>query len=232
MKNGESPKKKRQWLESALLAGGALLLAIFVVARSWSSLESRSGVEAFEQARAAMNSAAVTETVVMPDAEPEQWLAIPDTTLWSEKRIREHQASLQAPADAPRAILDIGHLGIRVPVYNGADEFNLNRGVARIIGTGRVGEGGNLGIAGHRDGFFRPLKDIEIGDTLALETYAGTETYRVASIDIVDATELSVLAPTDTPTVTLVTCYPFYFVGNAPQRFIVKAEVVENQVNS
>jgi len=231
MKNGERPYKARKLLETGLLSTGAVLLAVFVVAKSWSDLESRSGVEAFEEARAAVNTTTVTAET-NPAPEPSSWLAIPDTRLWSEKRVREHQASLEVAADAPRAVLDIEHLGIRVPVYNGADEFNLNRGVARIIGTGRVGEGGNLGIAGHRDGFFRPLKDIEIGDTLALETYAGRETYRVASIDIVEPTELSVLAPTDTPTVTLVTCYPFYFVGNAPQRFIVKAEVVENQVNS
>jgi sortase A len=157
---------------------------------------------------------------------------MPDTTLWSPKRVREYNEALAADSDAPHAVLNIEHLNIRVPVYNGADEFNLNRGVARVKGTAHIGQSGNLGIAGHRDGFFRPLKDIKIGDTFELETYYGKTKYRVSSIDIVEPTELSVLAPTDTPMVTLVTCYPFYYVGHAPQRFIVKAEALFNQVNS
>jgi sortase A len=128
--------------------------------------------------------------------------------------------------------LFIDSLNIKVPVYNGADDLNLNRGVARIKGTGSIFGGGNLGIAGHRDGFFRGLKDIQVGDSMKLETLYGATEFVVTSISIVDKTEVSVLAPTDTSSVTLVTCYPFYYVGHAPKRFIVKGEVKSPSVTS
>jgi sortase A len=119
--------------------------------------------------------------------------------------------------------MKIDTLGIEVPVYDGADDFNLNRGVARISGTARIDRQGNLGIAGHRDGFFRGLKDIGVGDTIDLLTATGEVRYTVSSIVIVDPSDVSVLAPTEGATLTLVTCYPFYYVGHAPKRFIVKA---------
>ena len=90
---------------------------------------------------------------------------------------------------------------------------------------------GNLGIAGHRDGFFRGLKDIEVGDSIEMLTHQGNSEFVVSSITIVDPTDVSVLAPTDSSTITLVTCYPFYFVGHAPKRYIVKGELVSNQVS-
>lgn len=253
MPGNKRQSKARRYLGNALIVTGALLLAGFALAKGWSVAQSRSGIEAFEAGRAAVQAApsfpadveyqpdtAVRRTQVdtsaarlaareAPDA---AWYSEPDFSLWSEKRISDFEKSLKADGDAPHAVLNIDHLNIRVPVYNGADEFNLNRGVARIIGTGRVGEGGNLGIAGHRDGFFRPLKDIEVGDTIELETWYGTEIYTVSSIDIVDPSQVSVLAPTDRSTVTLVTCYPFYYVGHAPKRFIVKGEAHDHQVDS
>jgi len=119
--------------------------------------------------------------------------------------------------------MTIDKLGIQVPVYDGADDFNLNRGVARIRGTARVDADGNLGIAGHRDGFFRGLKDIAMGDHIELQTTRGKAIYTVSSITIVEPGDVSVLAPTPERTITLVTCYPFYFVGQAPKRYIVKA---------
>lgn len=236
---------------------GAGLLVSFFLFKGWSANQSSSGLDAFEEARLAHVQQQVTRTYPIrrsartdgevqvtktslresTNSESDQLhrnaLAdIPDTSLWSSQRVAEFEASQAAGGEAPQAVLRIDHLDIKVPVYNGADELNLNRGVARIIGTGRVGEGGNLGIAGHRDSFFRPLKDIEVGDTLQLETYSGIEQYRVSSIEIVDPTALHVLGPSETSMVTLVTCYPFYYVGNAPQRFIVKAEALNNQVNS
>ena len=113
-----------------------------------------------------------------------------------------------------------------VPVFEGISDLNLNRGAGRIEGTARFGEAGNVGIAAHRDGFFRVLKDVRVGDTLLLERLAATDTYRIVSITIVDPSEVSVLAPTATQSVTLVTCYPFYYVGSAPRRFIVRAQRV------
>lgn len=155
----------------------------------------------------------------------------PDYELWSSNRIDEYHASNKVRDDPPLAILTIKRLDLKVPVYNGTDEINLNRGAGRIKGTSRIDAPGNLGIAGHRDGFFRVLKDIELGDTVDMLTFQGKSEFVVSSITIVDPSDVSVLAPTDDATITLVTCYPFYFVGHAPKRFIVRGELVSSQVN-
>jgi sortase A len=105
----------------------------------------------------------------------------------------------------------------------------LNRGAGRITGTARPGEPGNIGIAGHRDGFFRALKDIAVGDSVTLDTGADLVAYVVESIKIVTPADVTVLARTTTPSLTLVTCYPFYFVGDAPHRYIVRCVVKEHQ---
>ena len=98
--------------------------------------------------------------------------------------------------------------------------------MGRIEGTARIGEVGNIGIAGHRDGFFRGLKDIETGDTMELETLTGTQSYVIDKISIVSPEDVYVLDPSEESRITLVTCYPFYFVGKAPLRYIVHAREV------
>jgi sortase A len=100
---------------------------------------------------------------------------------------------------------------------------NLNRGLGWIEGTAPPGGKGNSGIAGHRDGFFRPLKDIALNDVIDLKTHDGMHRFVVQDLQIVDPSNVSVLDPSREPTITLVTCYPFYFVGSAPKRFIVRA---------
>jgi len=97
--------------------------------------------------------------------------------------------------------------------------------VGRIQGTAQVGESGNLGIAGHRDGFFRGLKDIGPGDIVELETSHRRKQYLVEKIQIVSPEDVQVLQSTPEPTLTLVTCFPFYYVGSAPQRYIVTASI-------
>jgi sortase A len=150
--------------------------------------------------------------------------ATPDTSTWAPTRLAAYRESLRDPR-LPDAVLRIPNLKLAVPVYDGTSELNLNRGAARIEGTAAIGESGNLGLAAHRDGFFRPLKDIHVGDPLYLDTLGRTLIYRVSSIRIVTPEDVEVLAPTDRPSVTLVTCYPFYFVGSAPKRFIVHARL-------
>ena len=212
-------KRNLGWLETGLFIGGIALLVVFFQVRASSEGQRSEGVEAFlavadSHARSAEEQGGESLFSVI---EP------PDQELWSDKRKAEYEATLKASTEMPLAVLSIDKLGIQVPVYNGADDFNLNRGVARIIGTGQVGEQSNLGIAGHRDGFFRGLKDINMGDTIQLQTINGLENFKVSSIEIVDPDDVSVLAPTDASSMTLVTCYPFYYVGHAPKRFIVKA---------
>ena len=147
----------------------------------------------------------------------------PDTALWDPKRILAWQESQNDASPLPLAVLRIARLGIEAPVLEGTSDWVLNRGVGHIDDTAVPGADGNVGIAGHRDGFFRALKDINTGDVLEIETRAGVAQYRIERSWIVDPDDVSVLDPTTVPAVTLVTCYPFYFVGSAPQRFIVRA---------
>jgi sortase A len=147
----------------------------------------------------------------------------PDTALWDSKRILAWQESRNDASPPPLAVLRIARLGIEAPVLEGTSDWTLNRGVGHIEDTAVPGADGNVGIAGHRDGFFRALKDVNTGDMLEIETRAGVAQYRIERSWIVDPDDVSVLDPTAVPAVTLVTCYPFYFVGSAPQRFIVRA---------
>jgi sortase A len=153
-----------------------------------------------------------------------------DFGLWSEKRIEAYKQLLSAKFEAPIALLTIRRLSLEVPVFEGTEEPVLNRGVGWILDTAKPGEGGNIGIAGHRDGFFRCLKDIQIGDRIELATPDQKTTYTVDAIQIVIPEDVSVLLPRKRPALTLVTCYPFYFIGSAPMRFIVHASIEESDL--
>ena len=112
---------------------------------------------------------------------------------------------------------------LKVPVFADISERNLSRGAGWIPGTASPNDGGNMAIAAHRDQYFRALKDVAVGDLLELESLSGPRNYRVTSLTIVEPEDLWPLDPTDVATVTLVTCHPFYFIGSAPQRYIVQA---------
>jgi sortase A len=113
-------------------------------------------------------------------------------------------------------------------VLEGDSAHTLTRGVGHIPGTALPGESGNVGLAGHRDTFFRALRNIRDGDEVVVTTLQGCYRYRVVSSEIVSPNETRVLYASAIPSVTLVTCYPFYFVGSAPKRFIVHANRVED----
>jgi sortase A len=147
----------------------------------------------------------------------------PDQSLWSPVRVSAWRKAMSEPAQAPLAVLRIPKIRLEVPVLPGTDDVTLDRALGHIEDTASPGTDGNSGIAGHRDGFFRGLKDIAPGDVIELETLQGKEVYRVERTWVVEPEDVSVLDPTSTRTVTLVTCYPFYYVGSAPQRFIVRA---------
>ena len=149
--------------------------------------------------------------------------AAPDQSLWDAGRIRAYARALTRAAPAPLAVLRIPRLHLEVPVLEGTDEWTLDRAVGHLEGTPAPGGPGNVAIAGHRDGFFRVLKDIREGDVMELAVLGGVQRYRVERLSVVGPDDVGVLAPTAAPTLTLVTCYPFYFVGPAPQRFIVQA---------
>jgi sortase A len=143
--------------------------------------------------------------------------------LWSAIRVRTYKAALQRQTPATLAILRIPRLELEVPVYDGTSDAVLDLAAGRIEYTALPGTVGNVGIAAHRDGFFRVLKDIKEGDALVLDTPVATEQYRVEWIKITTPDDVSVIDPTPGRAVTLVGCYPFYHVGAAPQRFIVRA---------
>jgi LPXTG-site transpeptidase (sortase) family protein len=223
-------KRKLGWLEFALYAGGAALIAVFMFLRADGDRQRQEGLEQFARSLSSEEPVADQATAALPAALPGDAVdnpvyetTEPDQALWSESRKQQYELARQAVDGPPVAVLSIDHLGIEVPVYDGTSEDVLKRGVGRIEGTARVDHEGNLGIAGHRDSFFRPLKDIEIGDMMALQTGNGIVTYAVSSIEIVEPEDVFVLAPTSERTLTLVTCYPFYYVGHAPKRYIVKA---------
>ncbi len=147
----------------------------------------------------------------------------PDLSLWSPKRIQAWKDSFLKASPEALAVLRIPRISLEVPVLEGTDDWTLNRAVGHIEDTAGLGGNGNVGIAGHRDGFFRGLKDVAVGDALELETQRGIERYLIERIWVVEPEDVSVLDPTPSPAVTLVTCYPFYFIGSAPQRYIVRA---------
>lgn len=122
--------------------------------------------------------------------------------------------------------IEIPRLALSVIVIEGTDKISLRRGVGHIPGTALPGKPGNVGLAGHRDTFFRPLRNIRQDDIITLTTLVGEFRYRVVSIAVVSPYDVAVLNPSESEVLTLVTCYPFTFVGPAPERFIVRAERV------
>jgi sortase A len=205
-------------LERVFLIAGVALLSAYLGVRLYSVIASRAVVAAYAQGPSGFASSSSSHA----DAE-----SIPgiDTSLWSEKRIHAYQASLSHVFGTPEALLEIPKIHLEVPVFSGTDDVTLDRGTGRIEGTARPGEAGNIGIAGHRDGFFRGLKDVKVGDEIKLIVGNTASTYVVDQIKIVTPQDVSVLDPRPVSSITLVTCYPFYFVGPAPERYIVSASL-------
>jgi len=147
-----------------------------------------------------------------------------------ERLMQDQGASSVAPTPAFNGdligSLDIPRLGLSAIIMEGTDTVTLRRAVGHIAGTGVPGQSGNIGIAGHRDTFFLPLRNVKQSDIITLTTSAGEYRYRVVSTRIVSPNEVAVLDPNGSEILTLVTCYPFYFIGSAPDRFIVRAERV------
>jgi len=206
-----------QVCQHLLMATAVVLLATFALAFADRSVSSYLALKAFDEAQATARHA--------PNSTPVARDEDVDFSLWSEQRVRAYKEGLLVDKMVPLAVLGISKFRLRVPVFEGTDDLILNRGVGWIIGTGRPGEAGNIGLAGHRDGFFRGLKDIAVGDAIELTTLAARATYVVDEIEIVTPERVDVLEPRASPSITLVTCYPFYHIGDAPQRFIVHASL-------
>jgi sortase A len=123
--------------------------------------------------------------------------------------------------------IDIPRLDLSAVVFEGTTDDTLARGVGHLRGSAGPGERGNLVLAGHRDTFFRALRNIREGDEVDIKGPQGEFEYQVESTTIVNPDQTEVLEPGNGDTLTLITCYPFRYIGNAPQRFIVRASKVE-----
>ena len=206
-----SSSKTRKMLGSLLVGSGAVLLGLYAVPTVYGNVMSRIAVAQFRHQSAA-------------------------NSLWDPARVQAHQASLSVSFAPPEAVLRVPKVGIEVPLLEGTSDLAMNRGVGHVAGTALPGQPGNLAISGHRDGFFRPLKDVVLGDLIEVDRPARpgeistsgqhTDRYVVRNIRIVSPSDTSVLHRTADSTLTLITCYPFYYIGPAPGRYIVQASLL------
>lgn len=191
-----------RWTERLLVLAGAAMLA-------WSGAVIAEAVIAQRAARLAL------ETTSSPIASAP-----------AEEPAERSETLARAPAllrgDAI-ASLSIPRVALSAVVLHGSDARTLRRGPGHLENSALPGEAGNMVIAGHRDSFFRPLRDVRLGDNIFVDTPRERFQYRVTSLDVVDPDDLSVLESTDQATLTLITCYPFWVLGHAPDRFIVRA---------
>jgi sortase A len=225
-KHVHSVSPARRIIERALVAAGILLLLGFVVAQAHRAILVRAEMNRFKREMKAESD----KTILSNKSR-----GVPAATLPGDPDITNDPAEppsssahindrISHPGHAI-AVLRIPKLGLEVPVLEGTDAITLNRGVGRIGGTAFPGQNGNIGIAGHRDGFFHGLKDIRTGDRIELRTAQRTDIYVVDRTVIVDPNDVSVLENGAAPRLTLVTCYPFHYIGPAPQRFVVEASL-------
>lgn len=195
---------------SMLVALGLLLLSVYAGASGWGEWERRQGLQDFARARqlaqrdVAATPAAVTAARPSPAAV---------------------ERSPAPAADGTIAVLRIPAIGLEVPVRRGTDEGVLLRGAGLVEGSAPPGSDGNVAIAAHRDSFFRGLRGLAVGDPIVLVARDRTRTYRVTRLSVVQPRDIEVLDDVGAPAITLVTCFPFHFVGRAPQRYIVRALV-------
>jgi sortase A len=198
-------KSLLRWLERGLLATGAALGVWCAVVL----------VEARYTQRMPIPRLVVTQTVLPGEANNPDMHALP------------------APAPgAWVARLEMPSVTLSTTVLEGTDDRTLSRGSGHIEDTPFPGQAGNIGIAGHRDTVFRPLRNIHLGDALNLTTADRVYHYKISKTLIVGPDDVYVLDPTAHPTLTLVTCYPFEFVGHAPRRFIVQADLVSDETRA
>lgn len=202
-------------VERVLWCLGLAMLALYGAVRFQNELAAQQAIVEFERAGAT--------PVNQTSDEPAFSWSSPDVSLWSDGRVKAfHDGDSK---QQPSGVLRIPAIDLSVPIYAGTSDTALDRGVGWIEGTSAPGDSGNLGVAGHRDGFFRRLGDLSVGDSIVVNSTDGSLTYRVTDFHVVSPEAVEFLHATSEDAITLVTCYPFYFVGPAPQRFIVRGMI-------
>ena len=213
----------RWWFERLLWAAGCALLLIYIAARIHAAVLYRAALWDFERLAEGSPRAQQVPVAAGP--------AGVDFSLWSAGRVMAYTTILGLKL-TPIAVLSIRRLRLDVPVFEGTDGLTLNRGAGRISGTAVPGGEGNIGIAAHRDGFFRGLKDVQMGDQIELAAPHERLVYTVDNITIVNPDDAHLLRARSRPSLTLVTCYPFYSLGAASQRYIVQASLTNSEHES
>jgi sortase A len=205
-------------VEVGLWTIGVLLLALFVGVLGWQEFERRHQIDAFLTDRQNQNLPKPAQGLgQLPSQKkaPSVSVRVPAT---HPERVAEH-----SPDGVALAILRIPAIKLVVPVNRGTGRSELLRGAGLVTGSALPGSAGNVAIAAHRDSFFRGLRNVAVGDVIELDSLKQTTRYRVTDMQVVKPTDVQVLADVGEPILTLITCYPFHYVGNAPQRFIVRA---------
>jgi len=154
----------------------------------------------------------------------------PPAGMAKSKPIRPASPGIAIDPGTALGRIESSAIGLEAMIMEGTDAKTLRRGVGHIAGTPLPGQPGNVAIAGHRDTFFRPLLKICKDDEITLTTLAGSYRYRVNSTKVVEPNDMTVLDNSEAAMLTLVTCYPFYYVGPAPKRFIVRAHRISAEV--
>ena len=218
--HADPPRPRRGWrlLERLLLIIGIVCLGYYVYVSAESAL-----YQAYEtrELDAILSSGPAASPVASPKR-PDSYAAKAEPA--SPKR----PDSYAAKAGGMLGRLEIPRLRVSAIVRSGTDSRTLRLAIGHIGGTARPGEPGNVGLAAHRDTFFRRLGEIRPNDQVRIVTAQGTYTYRVDGTTIVEPDDTWVLDQTDSPALTLITCYPFRYIGSAPQRFIVRARLAEH----
>ena len=203
-------QRTRDWRRRSsviCLWAGALLLAVWLVPTLYGLLCARLELAHFQEAHA-------------------------ETVAWAPGRIAAYRKALRFSTADPEAVLRIPSAAMEVPVLEGTTDLVLNRGAGHISGTAEPGGSGNIVLAGHRDGFFRHLKNVSVGDRIEIAHQGSTDVYRVDNMRVVDKHDTSALRSSDHAVLTLVTCYPFFYLGAAPQRYIVQASLVSHPLQT
>lgn len=206
-------------VEVALWTIGVVLLVTFVGVLARQEFERRHQIDEFLTARRTLPISAPNRK----QAPPEKSGSAPTHAAV----VKAERAEVRAPDGVAIAILRIPAIKLVVPVNRGTGRSELFHGAGLVAGSALPGSTGNVSIAAHRDSFFRGLRDVAVGDMVELDSLEYKNLYRVTGTQVVEPTDVQVLADVGEPVLTLITCYPFHFVGKAPQRFIVRAAAVD-----